>query len=73
MNGTRLRRVRERRGYRRTELRDKANVGLSYLKYIEAGDRQPSAVVVHRIARALGVSFTEFCDPTDDTDEAGAA
>jgi transcriptional regulator with XRE-family HTH domain len=74
VDGPRLRALRERHGVYRTELAEKADVSLSYLKYIEAGYRQPSVVVVYRIANNLGVDITEFCDPVDDSaNDAGAA
>lgn len=79
VNGRKLRTLRERHGHRQAPFARLAGISRSYLKDVEgpvnnpdAPNLQPSAVVVYRIASALGVDITEFCEPTDDT-KAGAA
>lgn len=72
VDGDKLRALREKHGVHRRQLHLQAKVSLAYLKEIEGPQqRQPSVVIVNRISNALGVEFTEFCDP--ETDSAGAA
>ena len=72
VDGRAIRALREQQGYRQVEFADKANVSIRYLKYIEGLvsrphelTRQPSIVVVYRIARALDVDIDAFSTPTD--------
>jgi transcriptional regulator with XRE-family HTH domain len=60
--GAIVRSRRELAGLTQADLADKAGVKQSYLSRLEAGkrDSRPSAVVLGRIARALGVSVDEL-------------
>lgn len=53
--GRNVRRVREGRGMTREALSAKADVSVHVLGRIEAGTGNPTALVVFRLARALGV------------------
>lgn len=58
-----LKQLRTDRDWYRVQLAAKSGVSLSYLKYIEAGDRHPSTIIAKRIAEALGVSVDDFSEP----------
>lgn len=60
---TRLRALRQGRGYTLTALADKAGVSLSFVKYVEAGTTQPSDLYATALAEALGCDVTDFSDP----------
>jgi transcriptional regulator with XRE-family HTH domain len=50
--------LRERSGMTLRQLAEAANIHFAYLSQIEAGDRQPSAAVIKRIAAGLAVPTT---------------
>lgn len=52
--GLNLQDLRRRRGLSQEELADRAQVHQTYLSGIETGKRNPSILVLHRIAKALG-------------------
>jgi transcriptional regulator with XRE-family HTH domain len=57
--GKRLRRARQRRSL--TEVAAAAKISTAYLQKLEAGAvRQPSPNVLHQLADALGVSYTDL-------------
>lgn len=57
LNVQRLRRARE---YSQEELADRAKIHQTYLSGVERGIRNPSALVLERIARALGVDIEDL-------------
>lgn len=52
--GLNLQELRRKRGFSQEELADRAEVHQTYLSGIETGRRNPSVVVLQRIATALG-------------------
>jgi transcriptional regulator with XRE-family HTH domain len=54
--GKRIKSKREDAGWSQTELARRANITPSALSQIESGDRFPSTVVVHKLAKALSTS-----------------
>lgn len=53
--GTRIRTLREAKGWSQEELANRAGVDRSYMSGIERGVRNPSALKLADLARALGV------------------
>lgn len=53
VNGEALRIIRERTGYNGTELAERVGINRAYLSHIEAGRRDPSPAVAHKLAEAL--------------------
>jgi transcriptional regulator with XRE-family HTH domain len=70
VNGRDLRDIREQRSLMRPELAALSGVSVSWIKYIELNDRQPSGRTVFALARALDVDIAAF---TTDLDERRAA
>lgn len=73
VDGRAIRALRIQQGHRITDLAERADVSVRYLKEIEGPvsrptepGRQPSVIVVNRIARALGVDIDEFSHVADD-------
>lgn len=60
VDGKKLREIRERLGLNRGELAEKSGVSLSWIKYIELEDRQPSGIKGYALARALEVDISAF-------------
>lgn len=58
--GRRIREIRESRKMSLLDLARSSGVSYSYLKYIETSGRQPSGVIVHKIADALQVDIREI-------------
>jgi transcriptional regulator with XRE-family HTH domain len=54
--GRRIKSKREDAGWSQTELAKRAGITPSALSQIESGDRFPSTVVVHKLAKALSTS-----------------
>lgn len=54
--GKRIKSKREDAGWNQTELAKRAGITPSALSQIESGDRFPSTVVVHKLAKALSTS-----------------
>jgi transcriptional regulator with XRE-family HTH domain len=54
--GTRLRRIREQKGWSQTELAEKSSLTPAAVSQIEADDRQPSFKTLSSIASALGIT-----------------
>lgn len=71
VSGEQLRNLREQAGLRTAELAASVGCSQGHLKNIEGSNDQPSAVLVHRIARELShalsreVSLDEFTRITD--------
>jgi len=57
-----LQKIREDRGMSRTELSKKSGVSLSFINYIEAGDKSPTLRTLEKLAAALGVTVGELLD-----------
>lgn len=60
--GLNLRRLREAKGLTQEELAHQADVHQTYLSGVEGGKRNPSIVVLNRIATALGSDISLLFD-----------
>jgi transcriptional regulator with XRE-family HTH domain len=58
--GTNMRQLRHRKGLTQEELAFAAEIDLTYVGGIERGRRNPSLIVMGRIADALGVPLREL-------------
>jgi transcriptional regulator with XRE-family HTH domain len=58
--GRNLRRLRRRRGLTQEELAFEAGIDLTYMGGIERGKRNPTLLVLARIAKALSVSLAKL-------------
>ncbi len=59
-----VRELREARGLTQAQLAEKAQVALSYVTVIEAGQRgSPSRQILYRLARALDVPAKRLLEP----------
>lgn len=58
--GMRLKTIREKRGWTQTELAEKIGVSRATIFYLETGGLQPSADLLHRLAKALKVKVGEL-------------
>jgi DNA-binding XRE family transcriptional regulator len=58
--GRNLRRVRTAAGLTQTALAKRSGINRSYLSDLEAGQRNPTAVTLQRLAKVLGVTPTVF-------------
>ena len=55
-----VQRIRREKGLSQEEVAHRANVHQTYLSGVETGKRNPSILVVDRIAKALGVDVSEI-------------
>lgn len=53
-------RLREQRGWRSTDLAASAGLSRSFMSQVESGSREPSEVVVKRLAETLEVSVDDL-------------
>ena len=60
--GRNLRRLREARGWSQEAFAHEANLHRTYVSDIERGARNPTIVVVEKLAQAIGVSASELLD-----------
>ena len=60
--GRNLRRLREENGYSQLRLGLESEVSLHYISDLECGRRNPSFLILTRIAKALGVGVGELVD-----------
>lgn len=60
--GRNLRRLREENGYSQLRLALESGVSLHYISDLECGRRNPSFLILTRIAKALGVGVGELVD-----------
>ena len=67
--GLNVQQARRYRGLSQEELAHQARVHQTYLSGVELGKRNPSVLVLARIAAALGVDFAELTKPTDTSAE----
>lgn len=58
--GANIRRLREAKGLTQEEVAFRAKIDLTYMGGIERGRRNPSLLVMTRIARALAIDPTEL-------------
>lgn len=58
--GGNIRRLRKDRGLTQEEVAFRAKIDLTYMSGIERGKRNPSLLVMARIARALSADLAEF-------------
>lgn len=55
-----VRKARVRKGMSQEELAHEANLYRTYIHHVEAGRYSPSAYVIYKIAKALGISHSEL-------------
>lgn len=63
--GARVRDLRQTKGLSQEEFADRVGIDRTYISGVERGVRNPTVQVLHRVARALGVSLSELfkgCD-----------
>lgn len=60
--GNRIRKLRSSKKITQEELAATAKIDYSYLNQIENGKRNPSAKILSKIARALGVKLSHLVD-----------
>ena len=60
--GQRVRHLREERGLTQEKLGEKAQLDQTYISGIECGARNPSALVLSKIAAALKVSLAQLVE-----------
>lgn len=58
--GSNVQRLRQSKKLSQEELAYRASIHQTYLSGVEGGKRNPSIVVLERIAKALGVDIAEF-------------
>jgi len=58
--GLNLQNARRERGFSQEELAHLAKVHQTYLSGVESGKRNPSVLVLHRIAAALGLDIEDL-------------
>lgn len=64
MVGANVRRLRQERGLTQEQLAFEAQIDLTYLGGIERGKRNPSLLVIARIATAVGAEPSDLVAPT---------
>lgn len=60
--GSRVRQLREAKGWTQETLAERSGLDRSYVAGIEAGLRNPSAKALAKIARGLGTTLSNFFD-----------
>ena len=68
--GLNLVRLRRKQGLTQQQLEAKSDVSQQYLSGVEAGARNPTILILTRIAKALGVSLFTLLEGLDDPDQA---
>ncbi len=63
--GRRVRETRERHGMARKNLSQSSKVSERYLAQLEAGEANASVLLLHNVARALGMPLTELIEPQE--------
>ena len=58
-----IQRIRREKDLSREEVAHRADIHQTYLSGVETGKRNPSILVVERIAKALGVDVSEIFKP----------
>jgi transcriptional regulator with XRE-family HTH domain len=59
--GSNVRKIRGASGLTQERLADKADLDPTYISGIERGVRNPSLLIISRLAKALDVSLSELC------------
>jgi len=59
-----IQRIRREKDLSQEEVAHRADIHQTYLSGVETGKRNPSILVVERIAKALGVDVTEIFKPS---------
>jgi transcriptional regulator with XRE-family HTH domain len=59
--GQNVRRLRDASGLTQERLADKADLDPTYISGIERGVRNPTLLIISRLAKALGVPLSELC------------
>ncbi len=67
--GRRVRETRERHGMARKNLSQSSKVSERYLAQLEAGEANASVLLLHNVARALGMPLTELIEPQESSVE----
>lgn len=60
--GKNVRRLRDASGFTQERLADKADLDPTYISGIERGVRNPTLLIIVRLAKALGVPLSELCE-----------
>lgn len=60
--GKRIKYLRNRIGISQEELADKADIDRTYITSVECGKRNISIINIEKLAKALGVTLSEFFD-----------
>ncbi len=63
--GTNVRRIREQKGWSQEKLAEMAELDRTYISGIERGLRNPTIIVVQRIADALGVNAWDLLEKAE--------
>jgi transcriptional regulator with XRE-family HTH domain len=63
--GRAVRRHRKQAGLSQEELADRAQIHRTYIGGIERGERNPTLLMIHRLARALDVPPTKLLEPDE--------
>ena len=63
--GLRIKKLREKADISQEELAFRANLDRTYINSVENGKRNISIVNIEKIAKALGISVSEFFNNTD--------
>lgn len=58
--GTNLRKAREERGWSQEEFADRAGIHRTYVSDIERGARNPTILIVEKLADALGLRASDL-------------
>lgn len=61
--GANLQRLRREKGFSQEELAHAANVHQTYVSDLEHGKRNPSIVILDRLAKALDADLVDLCAP----------
>jgi transcriptional regulator with XRE-family HTH domain len=59
--GQNVRKLRGASGFTQERLADKADLDPTYISGIERGVRNPTLLIIARLAKALGVSLSDLC------------
>jgi transcriptional regulator with XRE-family HTH domain len=63
--GRAVRRYRARAGYSQEALADRAAIHRTYIGGIERGERNPTLLMIYRLARALRVTPSQLLEPPE--------
>lgn len=58
--GTQVRKLRNARGWSQEHLAERASLHWTYVGGVERGERNPTLVVIARIAKAFGISIQDL-------------